>query len=57
LLNLFPQTLLSVFAQDESFNKHSIPVIRIVTFAMVLMSFGTVWLNAVTGTATAVLPF
>ena len=56
-LNLFPQTLLSVFGQDESFNQHSIPVIRVVTFAMVLMSFGTVWLNAVTGTGNSRITF
>jgi putative MATE family efflux protein len=56
-LNLFPQTLLSVFGQDESFNQHSIPVIRVVTFAMVLMSFGTVWLNAVTGTGNSRVTF
>lgn len=57
LLNLFPQTLLSVFGQDESFNQHAIPVIRVVTFAMVLMSFGTVWLNAVTGTGNSRVTF
>src|SRR5215510_8965359 len=57
LLNLFPRALLSVFAQDESFNEHAIPVIRVVTFAMVLMSFGTVWLNAVTGTGNSRVTF
>ena len=57
LLNLFPRTLLSVFGQDESFNQHAIPVIRVVTFAMVLMSFGTVWLNAVTGTGNSRVTF
>ena len=56
-LNLFPTTLLSVFGQDESFNEHSIPVIRVVTFAMVLMSFGTVWVNAVTGTGNSRVTF
>jgi Na+-driven multidrug efflux pump len=56
-LNLFPQTLLSVFGQDASFNQHAIPVIRVVTFAMVLMSFGTVWLNAVTGTGNSRITF
>jgi len=56
-LNLFPKTLLSVFGQDESFNEHSIPVIRVVTFAMVLMSFGTVWVNAVTGTGNSRVTF
>jgi len=32
-------------------------VIRVVTFAMVLMSFGTVWLNAVTGTGNSRITF
>src|ERR1051326_3733284 len=56
-LNLFPETLLLAFGQDESFNQHSIPVIRVVTFAMVLMSFSTVWLNAVTGTGNSRITF
>src|SRR5690349_189935 len=57
VLNIFPNALLSVFAQDESFNQHAIPVVRIVTFAMVLMSFGTVWVNAVTGTGNSRMTF
>ena len=32
-------------------------MIRVVTFAMVLMSFGTVWLNAVTGTGNSRVTF
>ncbi|MFX7549024.1 hypothetical protein ABTJ50_22025, partial [Acinetobacter baumannii] len=28
----------------------AIPVLRIVSFAMLLMSFGTIWVSAVTGT-------
>jgi MATE family multidrug resistance protein len=56
-LNLFPQTLLLAFGQNESFNQHAIPVIRVVTFAMVLMSFSTVWLNAVTGTGNSRITF
>lgn len=57
LLNLFPQALLSVFDQNESFNQHAMPVVRIVTLAMVLMSVGTVWLNAVTGTGNSRVTF
>lgn len=50
LINLFPGVLLSIFGQDESFVKAALPVVRVVTSAMVLMSFSVVWLNAVTGT-------
>ncbi len=50
LLNLFPQVFLSVFGQGESFVQEAIPVVRIVSLALLIMSFGTVWLNAVTGT-------
>jgi putative MATE family efflux protein len=49
-LNLFPQLFLSVYGQDASFSKAAIPVMRIVSSALILMSFSTVWLNAVTGT-------
>jgi putative MATE family efflux protein len=50
ILNLFPEQILSIFGQDEEFIQHSIPVLRIVSVAMLLMSFSTVWLNAVLGT-------
>jgi putative MATE family efflux protein len=50
LLNCFPGLFLSVYGQDEDFIRAAIPVIRIVSSALVLMSFSTVWLNAVTGT-------
>jgi putative MATE family efflux protein len=50
LLNLFPQILLSVFGQAESFTHHAIPVVRVLTVAVLLMSFSSIWLNAVTGT-------
>jgi putative MATE family efflux protein len=49
-LNLFPQLFLSVYGQDAGFTRAAIPVIRIVSSALILMSFSTVWLNAVTGT-------
>jgi MATE family multidrug resistance protein len=50
LINIFPRTLLSVFGQDDSFIEAAIPVVRVVSSALLLMSFGVVWLNAVTGT-------
>lgn len=50
LLNLFPHVLLGIYGQDASFTQDAIPVVRVVSSALVLMSFSTVWLNAVTGT-------
>jgi len=50
IINLIPGTLLSVFGQDQNFIDHAVPVVRVLTIAMVLMSFSTIWLNAVTGT-------
>lgn len=50
LLNLFPEAMLSVFGRDKTFTAEAIPVIRIITFGLLLMSIATVWLNAVTGT-------
>ena len=40
-----------MYTSDRSFVNDAIPVIRIVTCGMMIMSFSTVWLNAVTGTA------
>ena len=51
LLNIFPELFLSVYGQDAAFTKAAIPVIRVVSSALVMMSFATVLLNAVTGTA------
>ena len=50
LLNIFPRLLLSMYGQDVAFTEEAIPVLRIVTIAMFLMSFSVIWLNAVTGT-------
>lgn len=57
LINIFPKQLLSIFGQDESFITAGIPVVRVVTLAMVLMSFSVVWLNAVTGTGNSRITF
>lgn len=50
LINLFPGVLLSIYGQDEVFIAAAIPVVRVVTIAMVMMSFSVIWLNAITGT-------
>ncbi len=51
LINIFPQLFLSVYGRDSGFVADAVPVIRMVTCGMMVMSFATVWLNAVTGTA------
>lgn len=50
VLNCFPQLFLSVYGQDRDFIEAAIPIVRVVSLAMIMMSFATVWLNAVTGT-------
>ncbi len=50
LLNCFPSLFLSVYGQDPAFTLAALPVIRIVSLALILMSIATIWLNAVTGT-------
>lgn len=50
LLTLFPRVFLSIYGQGPEFIEEAIPVVRVVASALILMSFSTVWLNAVTGT-------
>ncbi len=57
VLNLFPATYLSVYGLGDDFIEAGIPIIRLVAFAMVLMSFASVWLNAVTGTGNSRMTF
>jgi putative MATE family efflux protein len=49
VLNLFPHSFLSIYGQGEDFINAGIPVLRVVSFALVLMSISVVWMNAVTG--------
>ena len=55
LLNLFPGSFLSFYGQGPDFIDEAIPVVRIVSVALVMMSFSTVWLNAVTGSGNTVV--
>ncbi len=50
LLNVWPEWFLSFYGQGDAFIAEAIPVVRIVSLALMMMSFGTIWLNAVTGT-------
>jgi putative MATE family efflux protein len=50
ILNLFPSLFLSIYGQDKEFIEAAIPVVRIVSSALIMMSFASIWLNAVTGT-------
>ncbi len=49
-LNIFPYAFLSIYGQGEDFIRAGIPVLRVVSMALVLMSVSVVWMNAVTGT-------
>lgn len=56
-LNVFPKAFLSIYGQGEAFMDLGIPVLRVVAFSMLLMSIGTIWLNAVTGTGNGKMTF
>lgn len=57
LINLFPRVFLSIYGQGADFIEAGIPVLRVVTVAIVLLSFSTVWLNAITGTGNSRVTF
>lgn len=50
LLNFLPEWFLSFYGQDEGFIREAIPVVRVISIGLLMMSFGPIWLNAVTGT-------
>lgn len=50
ILNAKPEWFLWFYRQDAAFIAEAIPVVRVVSVALLLMSIGTVWLNAITGT-------
>src|SRR5690606_15799214 len=50
IINIIPREFLSIYGQTESFIQNGIPVLRIISLALVFMSISVVWLNAVTGT-------
>jgi putative MATE family efflux protein len=50
LLNIFPHTFYKIYASGEAFTSEAIPVMRVVTLAILLMSQGAIWMNAILGT-------
>lgn len=50
LLNLMPRLFLSVYGQGDAFIREGIPVLRVVSVAMLMQPAAAVWLNAVVGT-------
>ncbi len=57
LLNFFPGAYLSIYGQGEEFIQAGIPLIRLLSFVMVLMSVTAVWLQSVTGTGNSRITF
>jgi multidrug resistance protein, MATE family len=55
ILNIIPEWFLSFYGQGDDFINDAIPVVRVVSSALLMMSFATVWLNAVTGTGNTVV--
>ncbi len=50
LMNVFPVYFFRLFGQNEAFVAAGVPVIRMVSMGLLLMSMANIWLNAVTGT-------
>lgn len=50
LVNIFPYQFFRLFGQGNEFVDQAIPVLRIVSVALILMSIANIWLNGVTGT-------
>jgi Na+-driven multidrug efflux pump len=50
LLNLFPHTFLAIYGQTGDWVEHAIPVLRVVSCALVMMAFTTACANGVMGT-------
>lgn len=55
LLTVWPELFLSFYGQGPEFINDAIPVVRVVSVALIMMSVSTVWLNAVTGTGNTVV--
>jgi Na+-driven multidrug efflux pump len=54
-LNIFPGAFLSFYGQGPDFVSEAIPVVRVVSVALLMMSFSVIWLNAVTGSGNTVV--
>lgn len=50
LINSFPTAFFALFGQGEAFIAEGIPVLRMVSLGLIVMSVANIWLNGVTGT-------
>ncbi len=50
ILNVMPRLFFSIYGQSESFIEGAIPVMQIVSIAMIMQPVAAIWLNAVVGT-------
>jgi len=57
LINLFPGIFFGLFGQDDGFYESGVEILRIVSAAMLLISFGVIWLNAVVATGNTFIVF
>jgi putative MATE family efflux protein len=57
LLNLFPSTFLSLFGQGPAFVEAGIPILRVVTIALLISCIATVFLNTVTASGNTRITF
>jgi multidrug resistance protein, MATE family len=56
-LNVFPHLFLSVFGQQNEFTDDAVPVVRIVSIAMIIMALASVYHNSVIGTGNPKMTF
>ncbi|HZY83121.1 MAG TPA: MATE family efflux transporter [Cyclobacteriaceae bacterium] len=54
-LNIWPELFVSLYGQGQDYIDYAIPSLRVVSVAILMMSFATVWLNGVTGTGNTVV--
>jgi MATE family, multidrug efflux pump len=50
IINIFPHAFFSMFGQGDNFIERGIPVLQVVSGAMLIMSIAVVWLSGLTGT-------
>ena len=50
IINIFPEQFFALFGQGSQFITNGIPVLRVVSTGLIVMSIANIWLNGVTGT-------
>ena len=50
IINIFPHQFFALFGQTDQFITNGIPVLRVVSLGLMIMSISNIWLNGVTGT-------